>query len=119
MGSLVHSRECGKSTAVSAPSSEADLVAESAKKWFQALEFTGSCTVVKCIVTAIEGAGARTHYPKNGSLAPPCADMVGTCPRLWITVYNFSRRFCSGMKFFPPPLREDLFVNSICSILAK
>ena len=80
MGSLVHSRECGKSTAVSAPSSEADLVAESAKKWFQALEFTGSCTVVKCIVTAIEGAGARTHYPKNGSLAPPCADMVGTCP---------------------------------------
>ena len=28
MGSLVHSRECGKSTAVSVPSFEADLVAE-------------------------------------------------------------------------------------------
>ena len=29
MGSLVHSRECGKATAVPVPSFEADLVAES------------------------------------------------------------------------------------------
>ena len=52
-GSLVHSRECGKATAVSGISST-PTSSPKFEMWFLALEFVISCTVAKCFFTAAE-----------------------------------------------------------------
>ena len=57
MGSSMHSRECGKATAVACPPSRRTSSLK-LKTWFQALEFAASCAAVaKYIVAAAEGAG--------------------------------------------------------------
>ena len=67
MSSLVHSRECGKATAVSAPSFEADLVAESLKCGSRRLSLPFLVTVAKYIFycsqrTFVQGGEQRADF---------------------------------------------------------
>ena len=78
MGSLVHSRECGKATAVSVTSFQPGLVAKNGKSGSRRLNLPFLVLVAKYNFTVVEGAGTRTRFSKIGSIAHPCADSRNT-----------------------------------------